>query len=499
MISPKPPAEDRIQELLQNPRRGLWLLAGPMIAGMSVHTLYLIGDFAFIGQVGDEAVAGVTLVGPLFFVIFALLNGMGIAVTALVAQALGRKDGEEASRVASSSLGVSLGVGVLFATAGLLGGPALLGLLGARGEVLANAWEYFQIVAITMPAFFLSGALRSVLTGEGNAKTPMVVMGVSTVLNLGLDAVFILGLGWGVRGAALATAISVLFSVGGLGWIMARRGRSLVPISARYLGLHRPLLVGLWHIGLPAALGQLIMAAGAAASNRLLTTYGSHALAGYGAASRVDMIVAMPVFGIAGAAVTLVGVFAGAGRPDLIRQTALHAYRWALGLAVVAGLGAWLASVPIMRIFVNDEAAVDVGRTYLLFMLAMYPLMAFGVTTGRILQGLGFGLPSLVITTLRVLAIGVPASYLAVYVFDAPIEAVWASLLAGGLASTLLSVFWVRHLLWQRDPTVYVAAVGRSGSVAATATVEMGLAPPESAVAAEPPRSDGVVTSPLKG
>lgn len=487
MHSPKPPSDGRIQELIQNPRRGLWVLAGPMIAGMSVHTLYLIGDFAFIGQVGDEAVAGVTLVGPLFFVIFALLNGMGIAVTALVAQALGRDDREEASRVASSSLGVSLGVGGIFGVIGLWAGPAILRLLGARGEVHESAWAYFQIVALTMPGFFLSGALRSVLTGEGDAKTPMLVMGASTVVNLGLDALFILGFGWGVRGAAFATAIAVLFTVGALGWVMVWSGRSLVPLSARHIGLHRPLLLGLWHIGVPAALGQLIMAAGAAASNRLLTTFGSHALAGFGAASRVDMIVAMPVFGIAGAAVTLVGVFAGAGRADLVRQTALRAYRWALGLAVVVGLGAWLASVPIMRIFVSDEAAVDVGRSYLLFMLVMYPMMAFGVTTGRLLQGLGFGLPSLVITTLRVLAIGVPVSYIAVYAFDAPIEAVWASLLAGGAASTLLSVFWVRRLLWQRDPTAFARGGAASPAAVAPAVVEVGLAPPDPALGVEGP------------
>ncbi|MDY0000281.1 MAG: MATE family efflux transporter [Polyangia bacterium] len=477
MSSPQTQTEGRIQELIDRPKLGLWRLAGPMIVGMSVHTLYLIGDFAFIGQVGEEALAGVTLVGPLYFVIFAVLNGVGIAVTALVAQALGRDDREEASRVASGSIGVSLLVGLVFAVAGISTGPELLRLLGARGALHSAAWEYFQIIAATMPVFFLSGALRSILTGEGDAKTPTLVMVISTALNLGLDAVFILGLGMGVRGAALATAAAVSFSALSLAWVILVRRSSLVRIKARSLGFQRALFDGLWHIGLPAALGQLIMAIGGAATNRLLTSFGSHALAGYGAASRVDMIVAIPVFGIAGAAVTLVGVFAGAGRQDLVRRTALYAYRWAIGLAVLAGLGAWLGSVPIMRIFVTNDLAVAVGQTYLLFGLAMYPMMAFGVTTGRLLQGLGLGLPALVITTLRVLAIAVPSSYVAVYVFDAPIEAIWASLVAGGLASSLLAIFWVRRLLWLRDPTVF-ASSRVSPSTGALPTAAGVLPPP---------------------
>jgi Na+-driven multidrug efflux pump len=80
-------------------------------------------------------------------------------------------------------------------------------------------------------------------------------------------------------------------------------------------------------------------------------------------------------------------------------------------------------------------------------------MMAFGMTTGRILQGLGHGLPSFIITSIRVLGVGVTLAYLAVYVFDAPIEAVWASIVTGGLISNVLSFFWVRQIVWRGDPT----------------------------------------------
>lgn len=470
----RPRLKNRAPELIARPRWGLWKLAGPMMAGMSIHTIYMIVDFAFIGTINDQAVAGVTLVGPLFFMVIALLNALGTTFTALIAQALGRGDEEEASRVASGSLGFVVLLGVLFAGAGLLVGSRLLWLAGAKGVVHDDAWAYFQVIAATVPLFFFSGALRSVLVGEGDTTTPVVIMGISSVVNLGLDGLFIQGFGWGTRGAALATASAQVFSLTLFSVRLLVQRRSVVRFRLSYIVPHRGLFRGLLVIGLPMAAGQLIMAAGAGLNNRLLSEFGTAAVAGYGAASRVDMIVAMPIFGLAGAAVTLIGMFAGAGRADLIRSTALYTYRWGLTIAVGVGGAAYLASVPIMRLFVDDPAAVALGRLYLGFMLFIYPLMAFGATTGRILQGLGYGLPSLVITGVRILGVGVPGAYVAVYGFGAPVQAVWIAMLVGGIVSNLISFLWVRKVIWRGDPTERARRGAQRGEVEAEAVVLSG-------------------------
>jgi Na+-driven multidrug efflux pump len=123
-----------------------------------------------------------------------------------VAQAVGRQDFAAADRVASAALTVSVALGLLFLAAGVLAGRLMLRALGAQGEVLEHAWAYFQVISFTVPLFFVSASLRAVLAGEGDAKTPMYIFGAATVINLSLDAIFIFGLGWGVRGAALAVA-----------------------------------------------------------------------------------------------------------------------------------------------------------------------------------------------------------------------------------------------------------------------------------------------------
>ena len=428
-------------------------MAAPMMAGMAVHTLYIIADTAFIGTLGIEALAAATFVGPVFFLMVALTMGLSMAVTALVAQAVGRRDAAGADRVAGTAMSFGVVVGCGMALLGLSAGPALLAHLGASGQNADYAWEYFQVICLVVPLFFISSIFRSVLTGEGNARTPMMVLAGSTVLNIVLDAVFILVLDLGLRGAALATAASVLTSLSTFAYLILRRRTAYVRFRLVNLAPSRPVLSRLLALAAPTAAGMAVMSVGGLLLNRLLAGFGEVAVAAYGAASKVDMIVALPILGLAGASVSVVGMFAGAGRADLVRSTALYTYRWAVLLATLIGVTAFLGSHVILSIFTTDVEAIAIGRTYLGFMLFAYPMMAFGMTSGRLLQGTGHGLPSLVITTLRVLIVGIPLAYVAVLLLDAPIEAVWASVLTGGLCSTVLAAWWVRRLVWVADPT----------------------------------------------
>jgi len=452
-----PQRVDRLEEFLENPRKGLWTMAVPMIAGMTVHTTYLVADTAFIGTLGTDALAAATFVAPLFFLTMALTMGLGTAVTALVAQAVGRGDASSADASAGTAITLGLGLGFVFSGVGLAAGRGMLQLLGAEGPVVDLGWEYFQVLAAFMPLFFVSSVLRSILTGEGDAKTPMIVLAVATFANIGLDALFILVLGFGLRGAAFATVASVMISVSSFAVLLLRRQRAFVQLRISSLMPSRAVLTPLLSLAIPIAASMIVMSMGTMLYNLLLADFGSVAVAAYGAASKIDMIVVLPIFGLSGAAVTVVGMFAGAGRIDLVRSTALYTYRWAVTLAAVMGFGAFLTSDSILRIFTDDPTAIAVGTTYLGFMIFAYPMMAVGMTTGRLLQGLGHGFPALFITTLRVLLVGVPVAYLAVQVFDQSIEGVWIGILSGGCAATVTSILMVRRLMWHADPTLKAA------------------------------------------
>jgi len=282
----------------------------------------------------------------------------------------------------------------------------------------------------------------------------MLVLAGTTLLNIVLDALFILVLDLGLRGAALATGVSVLVSLLTFAYLILKSHTTYVRFRLSHLVPSQPVLRRILALAAPTAAGMVVMSIGGLLLNRLLAGFGEVAVAAYGAASKVDMIVALPIMGLAGAAVSVVGMFAGAGRVDLVRSTALYTYRWAVLLASLIGISAYLGSSAILGVFTTDAEAIAIGHTYLGFMVLAYPMMAFGMTSGRLLQGTGHGLPSLVITGFRVLIVGIPLAYTAVLLFNAPIEAVWASVLTGGMCSTVLSVWWVRRLIWLGDPTV---------------------------------------------
>jgi putative MATE family efflux protein len=433
-------------------------MALPMIAGMTVHTTYLIADTAFIGTLGTDALAAATFVAPLFFLTMALTMGLGTAVTALVAQAVGRGDTEGADAAAGTGITTGIALGVAFGAVGVAAGPTMLRLLGAEATVAVLGWEYFRVLALFMPLFFVSSVLRSILTGEGDAKTPMVVLTVATIANIGFDALFILVLDLGLQGAAFATVVSVSISATSFTVLLLRRKRAFVRLELHALVPSRAVLIPLTSLAVPIAASMVVMSVGTMLYNRLLSGFGAVAVAAYGAASKVDMIVVLPIFGLAGAAVTVVAMFAGAGRSDLVRSTALYTYRWAVTLAGVIGGAAFLASGTIVRVFTDDPTAIAIGTTYLGYMIFAYPMMAVGMTTGRLLQGLGHGFPALFITTLRVLLVGVPTSYAAVRLFGQSTEGVWIGILAGGAAATVTSLLMVRQLMWRSDPTLKAAA-----------------------------------------
>ena len=141
---------------------------------------------------------------------------------------------------------------------------------------------------------------------------------------------------------------------------------------------------------------------------------------------------------------TLIGMFAGAKRRDLVWSTTLYAYKWAVLSSLGLGIAVYLFSDVVVGLFVDNEHSLFIGRQYLGYAVFAYPLMAFGMTSGRILQGLGFGMPSLVITFVRVLLIGVTGAYTSVYIFESSIVAIWISFIAGGTGAVGLSIFWIR-------------------------------------------------------
>ncbi|MCK5690936.1 MATE family efflux transporter, partial [Myxococcota bacterium] len=444
---------ERLERFLANPQKAVWTVALPMMAGMMIHVLYTVVDTAFIGQLGHHALASLTIVFPLVFVLIAIANGIGSGISVIIAQSVGRRDAETAERTASLAISLGMAFGLLFLIGGLLGGRWMVHQLGATDIVADGAWEYFSVLAFVAPLMLMSSFLRFVLTGEGDAKTPMMVMGVATLVNIALDPIFIFVLDWGIRGAALATGVSQILTLAIYLYLLLWRQHNVVKVRVRYLLPRLRDITPVLRLGVPASLNQIAMAMGILLLNRIVVTFGDESLAGFGAGSRVDSIVSMPILGLAAGASAVIAMFAGANRADLVRQTALHVYKSAFIFATTLGVIVFAGSSHVMALFTSDPATTAVGQHYLAYMVFVYPLMSLGMVSGRLLLGIGYPMASLSITVARLLFVAVPIAFVSVVIFKTPIDGVWAGILAGAFSAAIISFFLVRHFVWHRDPT----------------------------------------------
>jgi len=299
----------RLQGFLLHPERSLIRLSIPIMFGIGLHVLYSFADMAFVGRLGGDAIAAVTFSGSFFFLMFAL-SSVSVGAQAVIAlfTGAGKRDGANNAAVHALLLGIFLGLG-----------------LGAREQALAMATVYLKILFLGAPFLFFSAFSRAILIGEGDTRTPVFIMAAATLLNLILDPLFIFVLDWGVAGAARATLAAMIVSFTAYGYVLFVRRTSIVSVDFR---LFRPSGQILWRVlkvGVPASLAQIIMSVGGMCFHRILSAFGSHAVAGFGLGGRVDMVVALPFIGISTALLSLVGMYHGASRRDLVARTSAYA------------------------------------------------------------------------------------------------------------------------------------------------------------------------------
>jgi len=443
-----------MEAFLQHPERSLIRLSIPITIGMGIHILYSIADMIFVGRLGGDAIAAVTFSGSFLFFLFSL-SSVSVGAQSLIARRIGAGDRHGANRAATHALLLAISLGVVFFFLGQPFTEQMLRLVGARDEALVMGTSYLKILFLGAPLLFFSASSRAILTGEGDTKTPVVILAVATGLNIVLDPIFIYLLGWGVPGAAWATLAAMLASFVAYFTFLFIRKASYVSFSTRFWAPSWDVLRDILKVGVPASMTMMIMSIGGMCFHRILSIYGSDAVAAYGLGGRVDMVIILPFIGISTALLSLVGMYHGASRGDLVNRIAAYAIKRTFFASVVFSCLVYLFPDALLRVFTHDPSVIDIGRTYLRYIVFAYPMIAFSMNSGRILQGLGYGLPSLVITSTRVLLVGVPLAYLFTRVLGMSLDSVWVAILLSGCVATLISFVWLRTVLRSLSKAVY--------------------------------------------
>ena len=434
---------NRSEVMGRAPIWGLLLrFSGPAIVSMVVAGSYNIVDAIFVGRLGSEALAALVVAFPLMMLFMGISMGTGVGAASLISRRLGAGDHEGANRVAGITITLAILVGALMTVICLPNLEALLRLLGASGSVLSLAKSYMSILATFAVVNSFALIMGTIIRAEGNPMLSGTTMIISAVINIILDPILIFGLGpisaMGVAGAATATVIAR--SIGGLIFLVYFiSGRTSYRFRLGYFLLNLKILAEIYRVGMASIVrmtaGSLVMGL----NNRIAASFGVIPLAVVGVVIRFARFTFMPTMGLGQGMMPLVGYNFGAKQKERVGEVVIKA-----GLASLAwGLLCWVVVMllpsKLMSIFSADPQFLLEGAPA----LRIFALLFFAVGIQRILsfffQGIGKGLPSLVLTSSPFI-FRLPGLLILPQIFG--LAGLWAAFPVADALSIILTLIW---------------------------------------------------------
>jgi putative MATE family efflux protein len=372
--------------------RAVVMLAVPMVMEMAMESIFAVVDVFWVAHLGADAVATVGLTESMLTMIYTAALGLSIGATALVARRVGEHDGAGAARAAGQSILLGLFVAGLIAAVAAPRASRLLALMGASPEVIASGSGFTRVMLGGNVTIVLLFMLNAVFRGSGDAAIAMRVLWLGNLLNIALGPCFIFGLGpfpqLGVTGAAVATNIgrgtAVVYQL-----VVLARGRGRVRMTRRDLRLDLSIMRSVLRLSGSGTIQILIGTASYVGLVRILSAFGSSALAGYTIGIRIIVFALLPAFGLSNAAATMVGQNLGAGRPDRAERAVWTAAVYNVCFLGAVGLVFLAAAGPITNLFTDDRVVQAFAVSCLRIVSLGFVFYAFGMVLTQAFNGAG--------------------------------------------------------------------------------------------------------------
>jgi putative MATE family efflux protein len=280
---------------------------------------------------------------------------------------------------------------------------------------------------------------NAILAGEGDTKTGAMINIIGFAVNALMDPIFIYGFNWGVSGAAYATLFSYFISFVMYCNFLFIRKKSYLSFDLRNFRPSLAIINKIIAVGIPNALAHLVFSLNGLGYNKLTSFFGYRAIAGLGVGLKFDMLYFMPILGLTIGLVTLTGMFIGAKKYQLAKEAFFYTLKISLYYTCFISLLLYLFIPQLSLIFTRDQLVIDYAVDYIRIGIISYFFVPFGFAVGRFLQGMGNGLPVLIISSLRVLIINMPLAYYWTRVLNYQITYLWWSQVVSSIASVFLA------------------------------------------------------------
>ena len=427
--------------------RRLLGMAVPMLGGTFAMATFHLVDTYFVSRLGTRPLAAMGFTFPVIMFVACIARGLGMGATSVVSRAIGSGDHEQARRVTTHTMALTVLVTGAFAVVGLLTIEPVFRMLGATDDVLPMIRDYMVVWYAGVAFLFLPMMANDVIRSAGDTVFPSLLMIASCAVNAVLDPALIFGL-WGfprleLQGAAVATVISRGLSLVGAFWVLQARHR--------LLELSWPSLPEMWaswrsvfHIGIPSAMTNLLGPVASAIITRIVAGYGEAAVAACGAAGRIEMFAFMIPMALGISQVPFIGQNWGAGRLDRVnlcrKCSNWFAFVWGVGIAAVL----FLLSAQMAALFSEDPEVVRVLTQYLSIVPIGYGMMEIHRYVGFSFNAVARPISSVWINVVRIVVLLVPLSCLGSWYFGL-IGVFWGRVVAD-IVSASVALLWAHQV-----------------------------------------------------
>ena len=384
----------------------------PAMVAMMMVLIYNLADTFFIGMTNDALmIAAVSLVTPVFLLFMVVGTVFGIGGTSVISRAMGEGRKEYAKKVCSFCMWSCIIVGIVMVVVIFAFMDTILKMLGASDDTIKYAREYLSIVTAAGPFVLISNCYANIIRTEGKAGMAMFGQLAGNLLNVILDPILILGFGWNVAGAAIATALSNLISAAYyVGYF--KFGKSMLSISLKDFSVKDNILKGVLAIGIPAAFGDVLMSLSSIVLNSQMAKYGYMAVAGVGVAMKVTMITGMICIGFGQGIQPLLGYCIGAKNLKRYKDSLRFSVIMGFGLSAFMTIICYIFNNQIVGLFLSESEAFNYGVEFSRILLTTSFLFGIFYVLSNALQAMGASTSAFIINMSRQGLIYIPAVFI---------------------------------------------------------------------------------------
>lgn len=390
----------------------IFRFALPMLIGQVFQQLYTMVDQIIVGNfLGKEALAAVGASFPIIFTLISLVIGIASGGTIVISQYFGAKDFRMVKRAIDTVFIMLFAAAIILTAIGLPSIEMVFRLMQLPEELMDLGVSYLSVYLAGLILFFGYNGIASILRGLGDSITPLYFLILATVLNIGLDLLFIVVLEWGIAGAAWATLIAqgVAFIVAA---IYLNRTHPLIKFNLKDFAFDRKVFRDSMRIGLPTGLQHTFVSLGMMALMGIVNTFGTNVTAAYTAAGRLDMMAVIPAMVFAQALSTYVGQNMGAGKIERVRRGLITTLLMSSVISVVMTVIVIIFKQGLMGLFTDDTEVIRIGGEYLTIVTSFYLIFSSMFIFGSVMRGAGDTLIPMFITLLSLWVVRIPAAFL---------------------------------------------------------------------------------------